>query len=220
MPSASCAWPRCGQTPAAGRPNRPWAPRPCCRSTPSHLRCQSPFGSPLWLRWWPRASARNGCPARRAPARPRCCQPRWLPVAPAAHRCQQRSAPAPPPARPAAARLPGCGPGIRTPRSRQSPPHQNHRRLRGTARRWCPARPDWHTPLLNSQMCRQRLYGGVRCYFFRTKSGSVNPPACGGLRCVGSSCVCPSHAAHRPKIILEMMFFWISLEPPKIDSLR
>ena len=24
----------------------------------------------------------------------------------------------------------------------------------------------------------------------------------------------------RPRIILEMMFFWISLEPPKIDSLR
>jgi hypothetical protein len=23
-----------------------------------------------------------------------------------------------------------------------------------------------------------------------------------------------------PRIILEMMFFWISLEPPKIDSLR
>jgi hypothetical protein len=26
--------------------------------------------------------------------------------------------------------------------------------------------------------------------------------------------------AYRPRIILEMMFFWISLEPPKIDSLR
>jgi len=25
---------------------------------------------------------------------------------------------------------------------------------------------------------------------------------------------------YRPRIILEMMFFWISLEPPKIDSLR
>ncbi len=94
----------------------------------------------------------------------------------------------------------------------------SRRRLRRTARRSRPARRTGATCRGCSPRPTARCAAAPRsAYCSRDEAARACRPACGGLRCVRSSSVLRSS---QPEDHLGDDVLWISLEPPKIDSLR
>ena len=108
-----------------------------------------------------------------------------------------------------------AAPAPRTPRRCRNRRRPSRRRARRTTRRWRPARHSGARIPGYGRARRRRCGGAWRCRTARRQSAAACRTACGGLRCAQNSWPASQSQDHLGDDV-----FWISLEPPKIDSLR